>query len=195
MVIGIYGKSGSGKSTACQYLLSKGFFVIDCDKVGHDILKSGKEGYNKEKEHFCDVIDENTKEIDRKKLGKAVFSDKDKLKMLNSITLPLIEKEVFALMEKEKEKDIIIDGAHLYNSPAIMGKCDFFILVKSDNCIQRIVDRDKLLKEDAKKRLLSQKEPDVADEIIINNSTLEDFYKQIDNIITERKIKHERKSF
>ena len=195
MIIGIYGKSGSGKSTVCEYLSKKGFFVIDCDKTGHDILKIGKEGYNKVTEEFGDIINPKTKKIDRKKLGKAVFSDKDKLKKLNAITLPLIEKEGFALLEREKTRDIIIDGAHLYSSPAIMEKCDFFILVKSDNCIQRIIKRDGILKEDAKNRLSSQKEPDFFDEVIVNNSSLEELYKRTDDLIAERKKKHEGKSF
>ena len=47
MVIGIFGKSGSGKSTVCEYLKKKGFYVIDADKLGHKILKKGEEGYKK----------------------------------------------------------------------------------------------------------------------------------------------------
>lgn len=183
MVIGISGKSGSGKSTVCEYLKNKSFFVIDCDKIGHDILKPKKEGYNKVIEEFPDVKDEKSGEIDRKKLGKAVFSDKDKLKKLNSITLPLIEKEVFRLLESKKEKNAVIDGAHLYSSEKIMEKCDFFIEVTSDKCVERIMKRDNLSEKDAKNRLSSQKNFDFKCYTVENNGTLEELYEKINNII------------
>ena len=57
-------------------------------------------------------------------------------------------------------------------------------------------DLDKYdLKEDAKNRLSSQKEPDFFDEVIVNNSSLEELYKRTDDLIAERKKKHEGKSF
>ncbi len=190
MVIGIFGKSGSGKSTVCNYLKNSGFFVIDCDKLGHDILKLGKEGYNMVTKAFPNIKDEKTFEIDRKKLGKAVFSDKGKLKKLNDITLPLIEKEVFTLLKNKKETNVVIDGAHLYSSPKIMEKCDFFIKVTSNKCVDRIVKRDNLSKNDAKNRLSSQKDIELKGYTLENNSTLEALYEKIDEILnlnSERK--------
>lgn len=183
MVIGISGKSGSGKSTVCEYLKNAGFFVVDCDKIGHDILKSKKEGYNKVIAEFPFAKDEKTGEIDRKKLGKAVFSDKDKLKRLNEITLPLIEKKVFHLLEKQKEKNAVIDGAHLYSSEKIMSKCNFFIEVTSDKCAERIMKRDNLSENEAKNRLSSQKSLNFECCTLENNGTLEELYEKIDKII------------
>ena len=37
-VIGVTGSIGCGKSTVCKLIQNLGYNVIDCDKVGHDIL-------------------------------------------------------------------------------------------------------------------------------------------------------------
>ena len=41
MKIGITGGIGSGKSTVTDYLISKGYEVIDCDKLARDIVEQG----------------------------------------------------------------------------------------------------------------------------------------------------------
>ena len=101
MVIGIFGKSGCGKSTVCEYLRKKGFYVIDADKLGHKILKKGEEGYKKVVDAFGDsFLDENL-EIDRKKLGKYIFENK-KADILSSISHPIIDRDL------RQERSLII---------------------------------------------------------------------------------------
>ena len=41
-IIGITGGIGAGKSTVTKYLESKGFTVIDADKIAHDIYKGNE---------------------------------------------------------------------------------------------------------------------------------------------------------
>lgn len=59
-IVAITGKIASGKSTVCAYLSSKGYFVMDCDKIAKDVLHQeevrkkvenllGKEAYVLEK--------------------------------------------------------------------------------------------------------------------------------------------------
>ena len=46
MIIGITGSIACGKSTISNYLKSKGYIVIDADKIGHEALD---DDYVKEK--------------------------------------------------------------------------------------------------------------------------------------------------
>ena len=76
MVIGIFGKSGSGKSTVCEHLKKKGFYIIDADKLGHTILKKGNKGYDAVIKTFGSDFLDNNLEIDRKQLGEYIFKNK-----------------------------------------------------------------------------------------------------------------------
>ncbi len=188
MILGIYGKTGSGKTTAAEYLSKKGFYIIDCDKIGHDILKHGEDGYNKVVSAFGrDFFLENM-ELDRKKLGAYLFSHKDKLEVLNNISFPLIEKRVREEIEKNKDKNILIDGAHLYKTD-IINMCDALILIKTSKSIERIIKRDNISETAAQNRLNAQENYEKCDYVIINDGTVEDLYICIDKIIQEEERK------
>lgn len=116
IVIGLTGGIGSGKSTAAAYLKSKGAFVIDADRVGHDIYKGGSEGWREVVETFGRGIVGPDGEIDRKKLGGAVFSDPAKLEWLNTITHPLIDTEIASRLEEHRRAGtevVVVEAALL----------------------------------------------------------------------------------
>lgn len=183
MVVGVFGKSGSGKSTLCKYLEEKGFYYIDADKLGHFILKKGEVGYSEIISHFgSDFLDENG-EIIRKKLGNYIFENNlgDTLsKITHPIIDSLVEKEIFDA--ENTHNNIVVDAALLCNT-RIKDMCDKLILVKSDNCVERIIKRDNLEINQAKNRLNSQNIQENAHIIIENNGTKEEFLKKIDEII------------
>ena len=107
LIIGLTGGSGCGKSVVAKAATDLGFKHIDTDKLGHKVLlRPNKTYYQLIKEFGEEILDEN-KNIDRKKLGNIVFSNQDKLKILNKITHPAITS-----MIKEMLCDYtIIDGA------------------------------------------------------------------------------------
>ena len=93
MIIGITGSIACGKSTVSNYLKSKGYIVIDADKIGHEALE---DDYVKEKLilAFGNKILEDNK-INRQKLGELVFGNSSNLNVLNSIIHPEIRKKNF----------------------------------------------------------------------------------------------------
>ena len=187
MIIGIFGKSGSGKSTVSKYLEEKGFYYIDADKLGHIILKKGNEGYEKVIEAFgTSFLDENG-EINRKMLGKYVFENK-KADIMSKISHPIIDSMVeneIKISEKT-HTNTVIDGALLCNT-RIKDMCDLMILIKSDNCVERIKSRDGITADLAENRLNSQNISESADIILENNGTIEELYEKVDEILAESK--------
>ena len=183
MVIGIFGKSGSGKSTVCAYLKEKGFYLIDADKLGHNILKKGEEGYRKVIEAFGRSFLEENGEINRKKLGKYVFEN-NKADILSSISHPIIDRIVENEIKNSQNSNnnTVIDGALLCNT-RIKDMCDIMILIKSDYCARRIEIRDSIPKEEAENRLNSQKIADTADIIIENNGTIDELLNKTDEVL------------
>lgn len=110
-LIGLTGGIASGKTTIGKYLESLGFGYINYDLLGHKTYeKIGSPVYKQIVEKFgYSVLNESTNLIDRAKLGKVVFSDREKLEALNKIVWP----GIFALADKEIEKlkvkhDVII---------------------------------------------------------------------------------------
>lgn len=169
-VVGITGASGAGKSHISQKLRNLGYAVIDADKTAHKSI-------NKSDcmEELCasfggDIVKDGS--VDRKKLAEIVFSNPQKLVKLNEITHKYILSDIADQIEKAKGRTVFVDGAVLIESGM---KCDLVMGVLADEKtrIKRIVNRDGITEEAAKKRILAQKGDGFykknCDFVIINN--------------------------
>ena len=87
-VIGLTGSISTGKSQVSNYLRQRGEKVIDADLIAREVvdLEDVKE---KIKKAFGDDIYKDDK-LDRKALGKIVFRDEYKRRVLNEIEHPEI---------------------------------------------------------------------------------------------------------
>lgn len=125
MIIGVCGKSSSGKSFLASKLCERlnGFKVLSGDAVGHDVIAI--EEVKKELvDAFGDIVLKDGI-IDRKALGKIVFNDKNEMNKLNDIT-GLRMKKIFD--NNIEEGNIIIDWI-LLSKTEYFDKCDIKILV------------------------------------------------------------------
>ncbi len=187
-VIGITGNTGSGKSVACNLLKQKGFFVIDLDKIGHSLYENER-CFNEIKENINGDFIINNK-IDRKKLGQIVFNDSYSLKKLTEITDKYIYNEVNKLINASGETLILLDGALIFDSKVLL-MCEEVILITSsiEKRIERIVLRDNITEDFARKRVLSQKDYTQVNfekkYIIDNNGDVEELEKNILTIINK----------
>lgn len=188
VIIGITGGIATGKTTATNFFQKKGFYKIDADKIGHQILlqKNVKE---KILANFGNkVISEN--EIDRKKLGKIVFQNREKLDSLNKIIHPILINKIFDKIETTKCKKVIIDAALLLDWK-LDKICKYVILITSqnENKIKRLILNQKLSKKEAIERISSQKKlSGEIDFVIKNNSILSEFEKKLKKIWNEMKL-------
>ncbi|MGC9214189.1 dephospho-CoA kinase [Athalassotoga sp.] len=156
-LIAITGGIATGKSVISRYLRSLGYPVIDADVIGHEVLN--REDVKVQiMAHFGDVLDLDGN-VDRKKLGLIVFSDKDKLKELDEITHQKITDEILN-QAKELEianDEIFVEAAVLFEMG--LDKCVDFVIVADcpdEMRIQRMILRDHLNYQEALKRIHSQ---------------------------------------
>lgn len=153
MLIGIVGKSGSGKSFLAQKIAAQidNSIWIDIDKIGHDSLidEDIKTVLN---EHFGNKIMDNDM-VNRKKLSDIVFGDGQELNFLNQVTEKYIKEKIQQIILNNQDKIIILDWA-LLTATDFFNQCDIKILVQADKNIrkQRIIDRDKVNIEKFEKR-------------------------------------------
>ena len=191
MNIGITGSIACGKSTVSNYLIAKGYTIIDADKLGHVALTSN-DVKRKLAEKFGDEILENN-EISREKLGKLVFGNDDNLKILNSIIHPKIRELILKLQEEHKDEDLVfLDIALLYEANfADLVELVAVVYVDEDVQLERLMTRNSLPTEEAIKRIESQMSPtekaSLGDFVINNSYSKEDTFQQIDEILEKLK--------
>ena len=173
MLVGLTGKTGSGKSSAARMFEDLGAFVADCDNVAHEILFD-----NEIKKKLCtlfsDSILDSENNIDRKALGAIVFSDEKKLLLLNSVVHKAIVEKCVALCNESKSDICFMDGSELEASGADL-LCKHIVVIEADEKIrlERIMARDKIGREDALRRMNAQKDYG-KEAIIIKNNFGED---------------------
>ena len=194
MIIGITGSIGTGKSTVSNYLISKGYSVVDADKISKGAYNIGSNGYKAILEVFGVEILNSNGEVDRKKIKKIVFDNSNMLQRLNMAIHPIIineiEKEIEILLESQ---NVVFLDAPLLIETELHKKVDKIIVVSCDKNeqINRIIKRDKITADMAISIINSQMSIDeklkFADYIVYNNSTIENLYSQVDEIILEIK--------
>jgi len=130
-VIGLVGGIGSGKSSVAAEFARQGAAVISGDKLGHEALRQ-PEIRAKVIEAFGPKIVVATGEIDRKKLGAVVFSDVGKLRNLEKIVFPYIEKslreQIAAAQSDPTKLYIVVDAAVMFEA-GWNGFCDKIVYV------------------------------------------------------------------
>ena len=190
-IIGLTGQTGAGKSSVREILRQKGAAVIDADTVAHDITDNNVNCiYDIVNRFSCLVLNEKGK-INRKALGKRVFSDKKELMALNKIIFPYIleaiEHEVLGHIAKGAE-NVVIDGATFIDSGC--GKmCDVLVSVvaEEETRITRIIKRDGISKADAERRVSAQKPEEFytenSDFVIRNDSTPAELERNVNSVL------------
>lgn len=193
MVVGLTGQTGAGKSTVSKTFLGNGFAVINADIVARQIVEKGSKCLTEIKELFGSHVIRIDGTLDRKALAGIVFSDKKKLEMLNSITYPYITSEILRqirIHSLKGEKLILLDAPTLFESRSD-DFCELIISVVADADIreQRIIERDGLTPEQARRRMASQLDDEFfrshSDFIIYNNSDVE-FVNRISKEVSDK---------
>lgn len=193
ITVGLTGSIGTGKSTVTKYLLERGYKVIDADKISRDVVKKGEIGYFKLIDYFGKEIIDKEENIDRQKLSKIVFSDKEKLEKLNSILHPVIIDKISELenVYKNKGEAIVFIDAPLLIETKLYENVDKVVLITADEDIQikRIIKRDNIDETKARKIINAQmsfEEKRVfADFILKNNESRKKLFESLEIILQE----------
>ena len=160
VLIGVCGMSGSGKSYVSSVFASLGGHHVDTDKLYHSLLEPLRGKLSPcaaaiAREFGDEVIKDAT--IDRAALGKIVYSDPDRLLALNRISHKYIKKATLAEVKECDASFALIDAPLLFES-GFDKLCDFTVCVcaDEDTRIKRIVRRDSISEDDARRRLSNQ---------------------------------------
>jgi len=161
LVIGMTGRSGSGKGYVSAIFESYGIPTLDTDAVSRLVYEPGEECYSELVSYFGSEILREDKTIDRKALFSVAFSSEEKYEALNKIAHRHILDYSRSWISRQEESGVhacIIDAPLLFESGFDL-ECDFTLAVVSndDLRIKRLKNRDGIDEETAKKRLSKQK--------------------------------------
>ena len=182
ILVGLTGGIGSGKSTVINYFKELGTTCYQADDEAKKLMNSDKGLIKKIKNSFGDSIYINSK-LDRKKLSAIVFTDKQKLELLNSIVHPYVNSH-FENYRKGLEDIYIIKEVAIIFETGTQNKFDKIILVRApkEDRVKRIIKRDKCNRQDAINRINNQvADDDKIDQcdFIIDNINLEEISNKV----------------
>lgn len=183
--IGLCGRSGAGKGTVSELFARFGIPSIDTDKVYREMTSAAPSVdclspcMRELVENFSAKLLRDDFSLDRAALADIVFAPggEESLKLLNSITHRHILSRTDELISDFVEngaRAVIIDAPLLFES-GYDRYCDCIVAVDApeDVLVERIVKRDGISLDAAKRRLASQMEfrelERRADFIILNN--------------------------
>jgi dephospho-CoA kinase len=173
--IGLTGGIGSGKTTVAKLLSVLGFPVYNSDERAKIITNTNPNILLKIRELFGDRVFNSNGELNRLELGQIVFSDANKLQILNSIIHPEVAID-FENWIKHQHAKIVFKEAAIIFELSLEKRLDqvWVISAPDDMRIERVVSRSDISEEEVKERMKRQlPQSDIiekADFVIINDN-------------------------
>lgn len=193
--IGLTGGIGSGKSTVAAMLAQLGAYVVDADRVGHEVYQPGTPGWSAVVDAFGRAVVASDGRIDRQALGAVVFSDPAQLGRLNAIVHPLIRDAVRARVDAaladQPDRPVVVEAALLIEAKWYELVDEVWVVVASrERVVRRVTESRPIDAAALQSRIDAQLGDDerlrVADVVIANDGTLEDLRRRVEMLWKER---------
>lgn len=189
-IIGITGGIASGKSTVVAEIRKQGYQVIDADQVVHELQEKGGKLYQTLVEWLGNDILQGDGELDRQKLGKAIFGNKEMMVKSSRLQNEIIRQELANRRNQlaQTEKVFFMDIPLLIE----LDYMDWFdevwlVYVDEKTQLDRLVMRNHYTRSEAQKRIASQMSTEAkkayADKILDNRGNVQELKEQIGRLL------------
>ena len=174
IVIGLTGNIATGKSLVLRMLQELGATGIDADKLVHDLMKKGSPVYSKIVSEFGAFILDAAGEIDRRNLGKIVFTQPGALAKLEALTHPAAQQQAVKLIEQATTPVVVVEAIKLFETDlAKLCHSKWVVVAQPEQQMKRLVERRKMPPDQAQQRIKAQ--PPQAEkvakaDVVIDNS-------------------------
>jgi dephospho-CoA kinase len=194
--IGLTGGIATGKSYVANKIKEAGVPIVDADVLSREVVAPGTPGLAAVRRRFGPDAVRRDGTMDRVRIAQIVFKDKRARLDLEAIIHPAVQKaidEFFATLPK-RTPFAVADIPLLFET----GRDNQFNAVIVVACsrelqLQRLMERNKLSKEDAERRLNAQLPIDLkvkkATHVIRTEGSFEETDKQVAELITRLSAK------
>ena len=185
--IGLTGGIGSGKSAAADHFARLGAEVIDTDLISRELVRPGEPALQQIIDTFGEEMRNAAGELDRARLRTRVFADAAERRRLESILHPLIRETMLARAAKSS-RPYVIFVIPLLLETGQQSLVDRVLLIDVPEALQRerVLARDGVDQGQITQILAAQTSRGTrlanADDIIVNDGTLEALYAQIERL-------------
>ena len=192
ITIAVTGGIGAGKSTVTDYLISKGYTVIDADKMSREMTGPGGKAMPYILEHFGPDFLKEDGSLDRGKMRDLVFQEPKYKAILEEGTTKVVLEDIEKIKEEKAsdgEKALFFDIPLLFETHQ-EGNYDQVWVITADLDLrkQRVMARDNIDPAIIDLIIGSQadenKKTGSADVILINNGTIEELLKEVDYVLS-----------
>ncbi|KAI0253481.1 CoaE-domain-containing protein [Lactifluus subvellereus] len=188
LVIGLTGGIATGKSTVSTQLAARGIPVIDADLLAREVVRPGTRAFKKIISTFGREVLQEDGTLDRSKLGAIVFRDEEQRRRLNAIIHPAVRWGMAMGVLKcwlRGERVCVLDIPLLIETKIYLWVGRVVVVYCSAEIqLQRLMQRDKSTRDDARARLESQlpitEKLAYADIVMDNSGTLAELEVQVD---------------
>ena len=161
LCFGLTGGIACGKSTVARFFQDLGAYIIDADRVGHELIEPGHAAYEAIIGHFGEEILDPGGHIDRKKLGPRVFADPQQLRLLNAILHPRIivrMQELAAEQQKRNPQRVLILDAPLIFESGMGGTLRKVMVAwcRPEQQLERLMAKTGVSRDEAERRIQAQ---------------------------------------
>lgn len=187
-VWGLTGGIATGKSTVSAWLKQAGIPIIDADLIARDVEAPGTLGLEEIAAAFGDDYLQADGMLDRRQLGRLVFSDPAQLARLTAITTPLIQAEIRRQLAEYRQREaplVVVDAPTLFEVGYLQDWVDQIMVVAATPAQQkqRLMARNGLSAAEAQARIDRQwpiaRKVAAADAVIDNRGDITQTRQQV----------------
>lgn len=155
--IGLTGGIGSGKTTVAKVFEVLGIPVYYADDAAKQLMNNNTALKQQLIASFGNETYFENGELNRKHLSSIVFTDKEKLALLNSFVHPATIADAQQWFSKQTAPYVVKEAALLFESGTAEG-LDYVIGVTAPLTVRlkRVMDRDAVTAEEVKRRMANQ---------------------------------------
>ena len=202
MIVAVTGTIGSGKSVVANHLASLlRAEHSDADELCRELMKKERAGWQQVVARWGDWFLDADRSIDRVKLREAVFNDTDVRKDLEAILHPLVYSYITAMKEECRKNDttLVVEIPLLFETGR---QHDFEYVVtvyaRPECCIERVMVRDSVSREQANKALGVQMDIDIkvkgSHYVIDNSSSHAETLTQVEDLCRRLQVEQQQKN-
>jgi dephospho-CoA kinase len=192
--VALTGGIATGKTYVANRLREAGIPIVDADVLSREVVAPGTPGLSAVRKRFGPDAVRRDGTMDRVRVGQIVFKDKRARLDLEAIIHPAVQKAIMRFFDElPKRTPFAVADVPLLFETGREKEFDTVVVVACPRDLQltRLMERNKLSKEDAERRLNAQLSIDQkvkkASHVIKTDGTFDETNAQVDALIASLK--------